>query len=219
MLSLAVGALAGGLGAGGTGGDGGGFASVVTGVALLLVATLSPFTLLRLVPAIEAGAVAHVESTRHRLADAARMPGKARNFALDVAGEARPSGSGATPAPGDVGSAGASIGALSGVEPSDPTARTAFKEAVPSGATAAGGGDGVGHTEVGHAAGGRSSGPTDGDHVDGGDSAGRYGDGGYEDTGAGGRHPGDGTWNEDTDATTGTRSGAEKPPVGETRDR
>ncbi|MGH9017225.1 MAG: hypothetical protein ACRDY1_05710, partial [Acidimicrobiales bacterium] len=48
VLSLAVGALAGGLGVGAVGGDGGGFAAVVTGIALLVIATLSPFTLLRL---------------------------------------------------------------------------------------------------------------------------------------------------------------------------
>ncbi len=66
VLSLAAGAAAGGLGVSGSG-NGGGFASVVTGIALLLIAILAPFTLLRLVPAVEAGAVAHLESTRHRL--------------------------------------------------------------------------------------------------------------------------------------------------------
>ena len=63
VLSLAAGALAGGLGLGATGGDGGGFAAVVTGIALLVIATASPFTLLRLIPAIEAGATSHLESS------------------------------------------------------------------------------------------------------------------------------------------------------------
>jgi hypothetical protein len=84
VLSLAASALAGGLGLSGAGG--GGFAAVVTGIALLLVATMSPFTLLRLVPAMEAGAVAQLESTRHRLQGAARAPVRGGgNLALDLA--------------------------------------------------------------------------------------------------------------------------------------
>ncbi|MGD0321146.1 MAG: hypothetical protein ABSC00_06015 [Acidimicrobiales bacterium] len=82
VLSLAAGAIAGGLGT--EGANGGGFAAVVTGIALLLIATLCPFTLLKLVPAVEAGAVAHLESVRHRLAGAARTPASARSFAMDV---------------------------------------------------------------------------------------------------------------------------------------
>jgi hypothetical protein len=84
VLSLAASAVAGGLGLSSSG-DGGGFASVVTGIALLLIATLSPFTLLRLVPAVEAGAVAHLESTRHRLKSAAVAPARAGgNLALET---------------------------------------------------------------------------------------------------------------------------------------
>jgi hypothetical protein len=83
VLSLAASAVAGGLGLSSSG-NGGGFASVVTGIALLLIATLSPFTLLRLVPAVEAGAVAHLESTRHRLKNAAAVPARAgKNLALE----------------------------------------------------------------------------------------------------------------------------------------
>jgi hypothetical protein len=85
VLSLAAGALAGGLGVGASGGDGGGFSAVVTGVALLVVATFSPFTLLRLIPAVEAGAVAHLESARHRLVSTARAPLRARNLAVEMA--------------------------------------------------------------------------------------------------------------------------------------
>jgi len=87
-LSLAVGALAGGLGVGANGGHGGGFASVITGIALLVIATFSPFTLLKLIPAIEAGAVSHLESTRHRLSAAAHAPLRARNMAVEIAREA-----------------------------------------------------------------------------------------------------------------------------------
>ena len=83
VLSLAASAVAGGLGLSSSG-NGGGFASVVTGIALLLIATLSPFTLLRLVPAVEAGAVAHLESSRHRLKNAAVAPARAGgNLALE----------------------------------------------------------------------------------------------------------------------------------------
>jgi hypothetical protein len=104
VLSLAAGALAGGLGLSGHS-DGGGFSAVVTGIALLLIATLAPFTLLRLVPAVEAGAIAHLESARHRMQSAARAPVRTGgNLALDLArggggsgaddGEAGPVGTG-----------------------------------------------------------------------------------------------------------------------------
>ena len=75
VLSLAASAIAGGVGLSASGG-GGGFASVVTGIALLIIAILSPFTLLRLVPAVEAGAVAHLESARHRLQSVGAAPAR-----------------------------------------------------------------------------------------------------------------------------------------------
>jgi hypothetical protein len=85
VLSLAAGAGAGGLGVSSSG-NGGQFASVVTGIALLLIAILAPFTLLRLVPAVEAGAVAHLESTRHRLKSGMAAPvNSGRNLAMDLA--------------------------------------------------------------------------------------------------------------------------------------
>ena len=63
-------------------GNSGQFASVVTGIALLLIAILAPFTLLRLVPAVEAGAVGHLESTRHRLKSGVATPiNSGRNLA------------------------------------------------------------------------------------------------------------------------------------------
>jgi hypothetical protein len=102
VLSLAIGALAGGLGAGGTGGNGGGFAAVVSGIALLIIATLSPFTLLRLIPAVEAGAVSHLESARHRLSAPAMQGG---SFALQQARRSKGDGEG-----GDAGVAAAAVG-------------------------------------------------------------------------------------------------------------
>jgi hypothetical protein len=90
VLSLAAGAIAGGLGVGQAGG--GGFSSIVTGVALLAMAAFSPFTLLRLVPAVEAGAVAHLASARHQAGGGARMAMRAGSFAADVAGAVVPEG-------------------------------------------------------------------------------------------------------------------------------
>jgi type IV secretion system protein TrbL len=66
------------------------FASAVSGVALLLLAAFAPFSLLRLVPAIEAGAVSHLEAARHQLVAAASGPVRlgARVAALAIGVEA-----------------------------------------------------------------------------------------------------------------------------------
>lgn len=93
VLSLAIGALAGGLGVGATGGDGGGFAAVVTGIALLVIATMSPFTLLKLIPAMEAGAMAHLESRRQRISSVGHGPMEAVRHVSAIAGGAAASGS------------------------------------------------------------------------------------------------------------------------------
>ena len=120
VLSLGVAALAGGFGLSGSA-SGGGFAAVVTGIALLVVATMSPFTLLRLVPAVEAGAVSHLESTRHRLQAVGRAPIRARNLAMDCIATAQGGGSGAAGARGAggtgsaVGTVPSGIGMLAGV--------------------------------------------------------------------------------------------------------
>ncbi|HYA69166.1 MAG TPA: hypothetical protein VED63_10575, partial [Acidimicrobiales bacterium] len=90
VLSLASGAVLGGLGLGAP--AAGGFSAVVTGTALLALATIAPFTLLRLVPAIEAGAVMQLESARHRLGVAARAPLVAGSTALEIARSASPEG-------------------------------------------------------------------------------------------------------------------------------
>ncbi len=103
VLSLGVAAMAGGLGQKPTGG---GFAAVMTGLALLVVATMSPFTLLKLVPAVEAGAIAHLEATRHRLQQAALLPVRGARAVLD---EAAGGGLGAA-----AGGLGAGSGALAG---------------------------------------------------------------------------------------------------------
>ena len=80
-LSLAVGAVA--SGTAGTGNHGSGFSSVLAGGALLLMATFVPFAILRMIPAVEAGAVAHLDGLRERgVAGTTRLPRTAANFAL-----------------------------------------------------------------------------------------------------------------------------------------
>jgi hypothetical protein len=115
VLALAVSALAGGLGVGSESGPGGGFAAVVTGIALLVIATVAPFTLLRLIPAIESGAVDRLDEARRHLRSGARAPGETGSLALDKVRKAKESlrKGGHGPA-GDVGSAMASITQLRG---------------------------------------------------------------------------------------------------------
>lgn len=73
VLSLAVGAV----------GSGDGFATVLAGGALLLLASFTPFTLLRLVPIVEAGAALQLEGARHRMRQTAgRLPTSAVSFAM-----------------------------------------------------------------------------------------------------------------------------------------
>jgi hypothetical protein len=87
-LSLAAGALA--SGTAGTGDAGAGFASVLEGGALLVLATFVPFAILRLIPAIEAGAVGHLEGVRQRSTAAmTRVPRTAASYALNGGLEAR----------------------------------------------------------------------------------------------------------------------------------
>ncbi len=63
-LSLAAGAVS--SGTAGSGSHGSGFSSVLAGGALLLMATFVPFAILRMIPAVEAGAVAHLDGLRER---------------------------------------------------------------------------------------------------------------------------------------------------------
>ena len=123
-LSLAAGAVASGLnGSGGSGSSS--FASVLAGGALLVLATFVPFAILRLIPMVEAGAVAHLEGARQRgTAALTRVPRSAATFALNTgfeslgaarlaaaAGEVGTGGSGG-------GSRGAAGAAGSGASPS-----------------------------------------------------------------------------------------------------
>jgi hypothetical protein len=74
VLSLAVGAL---------GTSGGTVSSELAGGALLLLAGFAPFALLRLVPMVESGAVAHLEGVRHRVQqNALSAPRSAISYAL-----------------------------------------------------------------------------------------------------------------------------------------
>lgn len=113
VLSLAVGAL----------GSGTGFAAVLAGGALLLLAAFTPFTLLRLVPLMEAGAALHLEGARHRLVHAATsMPTTAAAFALrraHAAGTRTPgeAGTGAVTEPEPAGAAGAVAGVTASPTP------------------------------------------------------------------------------------------------------
>ena len=102
VLSLAVGALAGGTGATPTGASasGGGFASVLGGAALLLLAGLAPWSLFRLLPFLEAGAVGHLEGLSQRARHGAAAPAKGL---ANVALRASAAGSLATGAVGVVG--------------------------------------------------------------------------------------------------------------------
>lgn len=67
-LSLAAGAIS--SGTAGTGSHGSGFSAVLAGGALLVMATFAPFAILRLIPAVESGAVGHLEGLRQRGAGA-----------------------------------------------------------------------------------------------------------------------------------------------------
>jgi hypothetical protein len=88
VLSLAVGALAGGTGSTPSGAQapGGGFASVLAGAALLLLAAFAPWSLFRILPFLEAGAVGHLEGLTQRARHQAEAPVKGlANVALRAA--------------------------------------------------------------------------------------------------------------------------------------
>ncbi len=197
VLSLAVGALAGGFGVGPAGGDGGGgFAAVITGIALLLIATLAPFTLLRLVPAVEAGAVAHLEASRHRLSAAARAPVRAGNLAVDVARQAF-SGDGTAGARG-VGSTAPFVPMVAG---------TALPPALAASFGAAASDSGGSHSAGSHSAGSHSAGShSAGSHGVASHSPGSHGAGS---TGAGSHRAGTGS--TDPVSTVRTSDGPSPP--------
>jgi hypothetical protein len=103
-LSLAAGAIA----------SGSNFSSVLAGGALLVIATFVPFAILRLIPAIEAGAVGHLEGLRQRGTGLVTgLPrsavGHVLNEGLQALGDAR-----LLAQAGPVGSGGSAMGALRG---------------------------------------------------------------------------------------------------------
>ncbi len=117
VLSLAAGALAAGTGSTATGAStgGGGFASVLGGAALLLLAAVCPWALFRLLPFVESGAVGHLEGvgTRARGRSTAPLKGLAAvAMRASVAGSLGGSAAGI----GTVGGAGGIAGGV--VEPS-----------------------------------------------------------------------------------------------------
>jgi hypothetical protein len=98
-LSLAASAV----GSGTAGGSS--FAAVLAGGALLVLATFVPFSILRLIPMVEAGAIGHLEGVRQRgTAAVTRLPRSAAQLALSegmaahgaakLAAQAGPPGSG-----------------------------------------------------------------------------------------------------------------------------
>jgi hypothetical protein len=147
-LSLAAGAVA--SGTAGSGSHGSGFSSVLAGGALLLMATFVPFAILRMIPAVEAGAVAHLDGLRERgTAALTQMPRRAANHALHeglgalgdsrlMAGTAAAGGLGGAGAgaggggDGDSGDGGAASGSGTGVTPApgDPSAQQIYDEGV-----------------------------------------------------------------------------------------
>lgn len=142
VLSLAVG----GVGAG----SGAGFSTVLAGGALLLLAAFAPFALLRLVPAVEAGAVHQLEGARHRVRQVAGpLPASAAAHALRAARDGRqPLLVPGTPGTGDPSLAadGASPPTWAGDEP------PALGEGSTGGAREAGGGEGSGAPAPGEGA-------------------------------------------------------------------
>src|SRR5580704_3460742 len=91
-LSLAAGAVSSGTAGGGA--HGAGFSAVLAGGALLVMATFVPYAILRLIPAVEAGAVAHLDGLRARgTAAMTRLPrtavGHVLNEGLEALGDAR----------------------------------------------------------------------------------------------------------------------------------
>lgn len=72
VLSLAAGALD--AGSGGTGQGAGSIAAVLGGAALLLLASFTPWALIRLLPFMEGGAVAHLEGVSQRARQTAKVP-------------------------------------------------------------------------------------------------------------------------------------------------
>jgi hypothetical protein len=147
-LSLAAGAVSSGTAGGGA--HGAGFSAVLAGGALLVMATFVPFAILRLIPAVEGGAVAHLDGLRARgTAAMTRLPrsavGHVLNEGLEALGDARllaqatPAGRAATGAAAAVGatpgtrSAEAEGSGSVGLAEGDPDAPRVYEKAVARG--------------------------------------------------------------------------------------
>ncbi len=129
VLSLAAGAVA--SGASGSP-NSGGFNAVLAGGALLVMATFVPFAILRLIPAVEAGAVGHLEGLRQRGSAAVTGPlrtaaGFALHSGLQSDGDARLMGM--TAAGGALGGGGRGSGSGGGAGGSGGSAGAAGSEA------------------------------------------------------------------------------------------
>ena len=130
-LSLAAGAVS--SGTAGSGSHGLGFSAVLAGGALLLMATFTPFAILRLIPAVEAGAVGHLEGLHSRGTAALTQParsaanhvlheglgalGDARLMAMTAA-SGRPTSGGAAKPGGASGAAEGAKGSRTSTDPS-----------------------------------------------------------------------------------------------------
>jgi hypothetical protein len=179
VLSLAAVAVASGTQAG--------FASVLGGGALLLLAAFTPFTLLRLIPAVEAGAVHQLEGARHRARQAlGSLPRTAAAYAL----HASRSSSFVTGEPGTglVATFG-EPGSDPGGEPGGPGPGTAGQPAGGAGGGTAGGGTGGGAPAGGSrgsggSGGSRGSSARGGGRTGVGDAGGPGGPGGSDSPGA-----------------------------------
>ena len=133
-LSLAAGAVASGTGSDGKGGSN--FAAVLAGGALLVLATFVPFAILRLIPMVEAGAVAQLDGARQRSSAAlTRVPRSAASFALREGLESL----GAARLAAAAGGVGTGSGAAAARRPAGPGVSSA-----PGGSTAEERGSGVG---------------------------------------------------------------------------
>jgi hypothetical protein len=129
-LSLAAGAVS--SGTAGTGDHGSGFASVLAGGALLVLATFVPFAILRLIPLAEAGAIGHLDGMRQRAtAPLTRMPKSAAAFAMREGWAAHGAAKGAARVAAGAGPVGTGLGSDQSVDTAAPRTDE-HGEAIPS---------------------------------------------------------------------------------------
>ncbi|MCL4433806.1 MAG: hypothetical protein M1399_03425 [Actinobacteria bacterium] len=90
----------------------GAFSAAITGIALLILSVFAPFTLFKLVPAIEGSAANHLEGARSRISHVAGTPVRAGRMVASLAAGGTASGAGAGVGVG----VGVGAGAVSGLE-------------------------------------------------------------------------------------------------------